>query len=186
MRDNIAEMTIPLGTEALMDRTDDRRLENIYDAYASRLYRYALAITGFPEDAEDAVQEVFVRVARKQRRTARMDDPQAYLFSAVRNAAYSILRSRRRRDALTEAFCAELSTGEQGNRIGDAGQSRAVCEALAGLPVEQREALVLKVYDQMSFKEIAETVGASLGTVASRYRYGVDKLRKALEVTDDE
>lgn len=172
----------------MRDRTDtgDRRLDRIYDACVRRLYRYALTITGSPDDAEDAVQEVFVRVARGWKRIARMDNPQAYLFSATRNAAYSILRSRRHRDALAEAFCAELSTGGQGNRVGDAGQSRAVCEALAGLPVEQREALVLKVYDQMSFKEIAETVGASLGTVASRYRYGVDKLRKALEVTDDE
>jgi len=182
MRDNVAEITIPLETEAPMDTTDDGRLERIYDAHARQLYRYALAITSFSEDAEDAVQEVFVRLSRERGRMARTDNPQGYLFSAVRNAAYSILRSRRRREVLTEAFCAEFPAED----LSDVPQSRAVCEALAGLPVEQREVLVLKVYDQMSFKEIAGTVGASLGTVTSRYRYGIDKLRKALEVTDDE
>jgi len=54
------------------------------------------------------------------------------------------------------------------------------------LPVDQREVLILKIYDEMTFKEIANTVGASINTVASRYRYGIEKLREALEVSEND
>ncbi len=53
--------------------------------------------------------------------------------------------------------------------------------AFAELPTEQREVLVLKAFDGMTFKEIAQLVGASINTVASRYRYGIEELRRALE-----
>jgi RNA polymerase sigma-70 factor (ECF subfamily) len=55
-----------------------------------------------------------------------------------------------------------------------------VREALQALPEEQREVVVLKVYDQLTFAEIGRTVRASVNTVASRYRYGLQKLRKVL------
>ncbi len=59
--------------------------------------------------------------------------------------------------------------------------STALRQAFARLPTEQREVLVLKVFEEMTFKEIAETVGASINTVTSRYRYGIAKLRQTLK-----
>ena len=165
--------------------TGDSVLERTYDAYARALYRYALAISGTPDDAEDAVQEVFAKVARDWKRVSRMENPKAYLFSSTRNAAYSILRSKRRRETLHDSFCTEMMSGPSGD-LAEAAHAKIVCESLLGLPVDQREVLVLKIFDGMTFKEIAETIGISMGTVTSRYKYGIEKLRKVLEVTDDE
>ena len=61
----------------------------------------------------------------------------------------------------------------------------ALCAAMLGLPLQQREVLVLKVFDEMTFKEIADVLGVSINTAASRYRYAIAKLREALEAQDD-
>lgn len=187
MREPYAEITLQPGAGLLQDsaNTGERVLESAYDAYARMLYRYALAISGSPDDAEDSVQEVFAKVARDWKRVSRMDNPKAYLFSATRNAAYSILRSKRRRDTLHDSVCAEMVSGA-GSDLSEAAHAKMLCEALIGLPIDQREVLTLKVFDGMTFKEITETIGVSMGTVTSRYKYGIEKLRKALEETDDE
>jgi len=187
MRDQIAEITIPPGPGVLVEMADtgERLLEELYDTYSRPLFRYALALTCSPDDAEDAVQVVFVRVSREWKRLVRVENVKAYLFSAVRNAAFNILRGKRRRDTLHESICSEYQANQQAGDGELRVDGRALREALDELPVDQREVLVLKVFDQMTFKEIADTVGASLNTVASRYRYGIDKLRQALEVSDN-
>ncbi|MCL5103054.1 MAG: RNA polymerase sigma factor [Armatimonadetes bacterium] len=183
MTEQSAEITARFGALREMADTGERALEELYDIYARSLFRYALALTCSADDAEDAVQEVFVRVAREWKQFARVANPRAYLFIAARNAAYGILRSRHRREALHEAARAEFIIEPSCESGPDAA---ALCEAMADLPVEQREVLVLKVYDDMTFKEIAETVGVSINTITSRYRYAIDKLRTALEVSEDE
>lgn len=107
----------------------------------------------------------------------------AYLHTAARNSAYSILRSRRRRAEVEADLCREFQFTVPA--VEAPLDSRALCTAFAKLPVEQREVLVLKVFDEMTFKEIAETTRTSLNTAASRYRYAIDKLRQALEVSED-
>ena len=108
----------------------------------------------------------------------------AYLFSATRNAAYSILRGRRRSEVLHEAICLDLATAFAPNPRQISATIIVVREAIAQLSIEQREVLVLKILDQMTFKEIAQTVKAPMNTVAGRYRYGIEKLRKALGTID--
>ena len=187
VKDEHAEIAITFGAGILRERADaaDRDLEELYDSYAASLFRYALALTGSSDDAEDAVQEIFARLARGRRRLAKIDNVRAYLFSATRNAANGILRSKRRRSILQDEVCADFRT-HSAHRNGDSvTESLVLCQALAELPVEQREVLVLKVFDGMTFKEIASTTGASINTVASRYRYGIDKLREAIEAKDD-
>jgi len=158
-------------------------LESLYDGYGRSLYRFALTLVGSTDDAEDAVSEVFARVARDPDRLGRVGDIRAYLFSSTRNAAYSILRARRRRENIETTLCGEIIVAAQGS--GHMHDSEAVCRAFAGLPVEQREVVVLKVYDQMTFREIAEATRTRMNTVVSRYRYGIEKLRQALEVNED-
>lgn len=188
MRDQLAEMTIPLEADTLPDvaDADERRLEELYDVYSAPLFRYALMLTCSRDDAEDAVGSVFVRVAREWKHFGRVENVRAYLFSAVRNAAFNILRGKRRREAAQESVCAAFQVGQQlADRV-DQAESQVLCEALDELPVDQREVLILKVFDEMTFREIADTVGASVSTIASRYRYGIEKLRRALEVDKDE
>jgi RNA polymerase sigma-70 factor (ECF subfamily) len=163
----------------------EQAIENLYDSYARSLFRYAYAITRSAEDAEDALQEVFSRIARDRKRPINSESIKSYLFTAVRNASYSILRSRHRRDDLAHAWADDAHTV-----CPDAAdcviRSEVVRTAFAAIPAEQREVLVLKIYEELSFKEIAAAVGVSINTVASRYRYAIEKLREALEADDNE
>ena len=168
--------TMAFGAATLRDRaeTDEAILEGLYDQYAHALYRYALALVGSADDAEDAVQEVFVRIARK--RLMKVDNIKAYLYTATRNSAYSALRSRRRRNEIADEALSGLAADTELPI-----DVIALQESFSQLPIEQREVLVLKIYDELTFKEIARTIGVSINTAASRYRYGIDRLKRALE-----
>ena len=178
-----AGMAISFGAATLRDTADtgEAVLEEVYDQYARALYRYALSILGSSEDAEDAVQEVIVRMARERKRLRKVRNLRAYLFAAARNSAYTILRSRRRRDGLHEAIRTDFFTTPAAGPDDRPIESAMLLRALAELPIEQREVLVLKVFDQLTFKEIAETVGGPVSTITSRYRYGIARLRQALD-----
>ena len=164
--------------------TAEAVLERAYDHYARSLYRYALAVTGSSEDAEDAVQEVFVRLARAARGLSKIGDLKSYLFSAARNSAYSILRSRQRSGRLNDALQSQMFVESQYDPTASCDRP-ALRQAMAALPLDQREVLVLKVFDGMTFQEIADTVGTSISTAASRYRYAIGKLREVLDVSAD-
>lgn len=155
-------------------------LQSIHEKYGQSLFRYALALTCSVEDAEDAVQEVFARVSREWRRFMEVQNVKAYLFHATRNSAYSILRGRRRCEALHEAICADLAAVCAPEIKQTSATIISIREAFIELSIEQREVVVLKILNQMTFKEIAETVGAPINTVAGRYRYGIEKLRQAV------
>lgn len=175
-----------LGADALSDRleTGEAILEELYDQYARALYRYALSLLGSADDAEDAVQEVFIRIARESGLLRRVSDVKSYLYTGVRNSAYSILRKRRHRNNIEQAVCADLLSRSE-VRAADPDLGLALCKAFAELPVEQREVLVLKAYDGLTFREISKTTGSPVSTVTSRYRYALDRLRKALEEGED-
>lgn len=170
------------GANQLQDRPEaiEIWLKSIHDQYAQPLFRYALALTCSVEDAEDAVQEVFTRVSRNWKRFLEVENVKAYLFSATRNAAYSILRGRRRCEALHEAICADLATVCAPQVKQTSATIIAIREAFTQLAIEQREVVVLRILNQMTFREIADTVGAPVNTVAGRYRYGIQKLRLAV------
>ena len=163
----------------MRDRTNagELILEQLYDQYAHALFRYAVSLLNTADDAEDAVQEVFVRIAREHRKIGRIRDVRPYLFTATRNAAYTILRKRQRGERLQEELCADELTKPASR---ETSESEDMCRAFAVLPIEQREVLVLHIYDGLTFKEIAKTIGSSTSTVTSRYRYGIEKLRKVL------
>lgn len=182
MRDatTTAVMVMEAGGDA-----NELSLGNLYDAYARSLYRYAYAITRSAEDAEDALQEVFGKIVGDRKPLRSPEAVKSYLYTAVRNASYSILRSRRRRHDLAQAW-ADDCPGICPDTAEGIIQSQVVRQAFSALPTDQREVLVLKIYDQMSFKEIAEAIGCSINTVASRYRYAIAKLREALEGDDNE
>jgi RNA polymerase sigma-70 factor (ECF subfamily) len=128
-------------------------------------------------DAEDVVQEAFVRFWRSRHRA---DDPTAYLYTCVQRCASNWQRSRERRSrregvaARPEAEAVLSGPPEQEER-------RAAIEAvLRRLPEAQREVLVMKVWGGLSFPQIAEALQISANTAASRYRYALTKLRERL------
>jgi len=150
-------------------------IEAIYDAYAGIVFRQALAVLGSDADAEDVLQDVFMKLARRP--DARIRDLRAYLLTAARNEAYSTLRRRRRECGGWERE-SEAEASETGPVMD--GEWDAIRDALDSLPAEQREVVTLKVYDKLTFEEIGCAVGASANTVARRYRYALQKLRRKL------
>lgn len=151
-------------------------LGDLYDAHAGAVYRLLLAMLGSADEAEDALSEVFLNAARRD--LQRIRSPRAYLLTSARHTAISILRQRKRETPTDPASPRFFDTSSlDSERTAAAGRVEA---ALRELPAEQREVIVLKVYEGMTFAEIAQVTRTRPNTVASRYRYAVEKLRRAL------
>jgi RNA polymerase sigma-70 factor (ECF subfamily) len=137
------------------------------------------------------VQEAFLRFWRARDRgdrdgaTRPIEDPVAYLFACVKRAAMDWQRGGRRRGLRENSVAAarsEASTDAAllGGSLEREERRAAVEAALARLPEPQREVLVLKVWAGLSFPQIGQALGVSPDTAASRYRYGLAKLREQL------
>ena len=157
-------------------------LERVYDRYGRGMLNYARALLGSPDDAEDAVQEVFVRLARNTGALNRIGDLRKYLFRATRNEVYELLRGKMRRERLEDGVVQNLqeSPPEAPNP-----EVAAILEGFSKLPSEQREVIALKVFEGLTFREIGRIIGKSQNTAASRYRYAIERLRQAAGSDDD-
>jgi len=151
-------------------------IADLYDAHGAGLYRYLLAVLGSAQDAEDALHDVFAKLARHD--LARIRDPQAYLFTAARRQAVQVLRERsRRRDHEDATSWLDVAVADPADRALALDLDRA----LGQLPAEQREVIYLHVTEGHSFPEIASACRIPLNTAASRYRLAIAKLRSLLE-----
>ena len=157
------------------------RPEEIYDRYGEKMYHYLALRLGSVQDAQDVLQETFCRLARYSVRWGFVRNPKAFVFTALRNEASRFLAGRAKLRVRGVSDTAEwdrfASVIDEPADVPAAELARA----LAGLPDEQREVIVLKVFQDFSFKEIASVCGLSTNTAASRYRYGIEKLRASLE-----
>lgn len=151
------------------------RLADLYDRFAGTLFRHAAMILADRAVAGDVVHSVFLRLA--QAGSAGDVESPEYLRRAVRNECYSVMRTRRR--DIVVAVDAQLLESIEGTDDRPA-ERLALEQALQQLPAEQREAVHLKVWEGMTFQEIADLTGESLNTAASRYRYATEKLRSIL------
>ena len=155
-------------------------LSQFYDRYASGLYAYACVLSRSPAEAEDAVQECFARLAERPGRLRNVENPQGYLFRMLRNECF---RGRWRwlrwwrQDLVcgTARFDGQVPGGEVSHLTAEKVQL-----AVAALSPKQREVVFLKVWQEMTFAEIGQVLRISPNTAASRYRYGIEKLRERL------
>ena len=151
-------------------------LGELYDRHAAGLYRYAVMILADREAAADAVQQVFTRLVDRRDRPE-IEIEASYLRRAIRNECFSMLRDRRRRVPAGDShnILEALSAPD------DVPEERLSIQAvLLALPAAQREVVHLKVFEGLTFQEIAELTGESIHTIASRYRYALDKMRALL------
>jgi RNA polymerase sigma-70 factor (ECF subfamily) len=170
----------------LEDKDPEKVMENIgshedwkrcFAEIAPGLLLFARQWANSAADAEDIVQETFVKFWRRNHKI----DNRALLYSAVRSTALDFIRrdSRRaRREA--SAFGENDDFTEPKFEIEDETQ-RALADAISGLPQEQREVLVMKVWNDLTFAEIAIALRISQNTAASRYRYALTALKKVLQ-----
>lgn len=144
---------------------------------AARLHKTATTIAGNRDDADDALQELFVTLARDHQKFAQVIDLNAYLFASLRYSLLALLRRRARERHHLEQLAAQRRQEIPATSIAD----DELAAALDAVPVEQREVIALKVDGELTFAQIAQVLGISGNTAASRYRYALEKLRSRLE-----
>jgi RNA polymerase sigma-70 factor (ECF subfamily) len=164
---------------AALRRDDPAACELLWDRYASELLALLQAALCCRHDAEDVLQTVFVRIVHKRRYLAVARCLDAYIYQIARNEATSFLRRHRRERLLKPEAQPWLIPAEPADSGRETAQ--ALQAALTRLPPRQREIVVLKTYQDKTFREIAEMLDVSLNTVASRYRYGMERLRVLLK-----
>jgi RNA polymerase sigma-70 factor, ECF subfamily len=152
--------------------------ERLYDEKAGQLLLYGRALGLSFSEAEDVVQEVFVALLALDQPPA---EPEHYAFRAVRNRALNYKRSLWRRLAREVE-----SQGWFEKHEGESSAEHEAMRCLAKLPPEQREVIVLKIWSEHTFEQIADLLELSPNTVAGRYRYGLQKLRACLKGKDYE
>lgn len=168
-----------------MVRGDERALAELYDRHARPVYALALRILQDAGDAEDVVQEVFAQAWRQASRyDGRRGAVAAWLLTTARSRAIDRLRARRARPDLVGAPLQTVEVADP-SRAADlllvsAEQVTRVQNALAELPLLQRVALELAYYEGLTHAEIAAHLEQPLGTVKTRIRLGMIKLRESL------
>ena len=149
------------------------------DRHGAALVLFARQWVPSHADAEDVVQEAFVRFWRSR---PQADDPTAYLFACVRSHALDWRRGQSRR-ARREAAAARPERTEPlfAPKLEQDERRAALEAAVAVLPAEQREVLVLKIWGGLTFAEVARLQGCSLTTAHRRYQAGLARLQARLE-----
>jgi len=156
-------------------------IERLYDEHAQPLFAFLLNLTRDEADTRDVLQEVFVRLAREPGHLAGVRDERAFLIRLAHNAAVDLMRRRTSRDRTKENFAAEqLSPFAPTDDPDEQLFREELAEALGELPADQRAVVHLKLWSGLTFEEIADALDIPPNTAASRYRYGLDKLRGRL------
>jgi len=148
----------------------------IYDQCAGDIHALALWRTGGSAEAADVVQEVFVRLATTRARLATVRDPRRYLLAMAHRAAVDRKRMWRRMQPLDQPALLKAASLELDRQFDAERASRL----LHGLPPPQREAICLRHFSDLSFREIGRVTGVPTFTAASRYRLGMRRLRKLM------
>src|SRR5262249_40751142 len=133
------------------------------------------------EDTRDVLQEIFVKLARQPDLLGAARDERAFLIRFAHNAAIDFLRRRGARTRNQKQFGLEMVSPFAASADPDEAAFRTELDlALGELPPEQRAVVHLKLWEDLTFEQIAAALDIPLNTAASRYRYGLDKLRALL------
>jgi RNA polymerase sigma-70 factor (ECF subfamily) len=157
--------------------------EQLWRRHADRLLLYATSVLSDRAAAEDALQNVFVRLMASP--PADLASEAGYLFRAVRNEALNLLRSRRLASKLQSPMFEEVA-GDPRESAELAERGRHVEKVLLRLSAEEREAVVLKIWGDFSIPEAAAVAGVSEKTFEHRYYRGLAALREKLGDLDHE
>lgn len=169
---------------------EEAAIAELYDRYGSVLYAVAYRVVGGRADAEDVVVEAFAQAWRDATRfEASRGSVVAWLIMIARSRALDVVRARGRRDRITaSAAVAEPESPpamgawrpQPGEALDHAERREQVSRAMAALSPPQREAIELAYFEGLSQSEIAERLREPLGTVKTRVRLGMQKLRESL------
>ncbi len=169
------------GLADRLARGDSSAFAELYDACADRVHHFLVVRLGSRPDADDAMQETFVRLARSREALAGVKDLMAYVFTIARREAIRLAGRRSREDRARSSLAgALLFEPEAADGRASAETAEWVAASLARIGVELREVVELRIYAGLTFREIAEVTGLPQGTVATRYRSALEKMRGQL------
>jgi RNA polymerase sigma-70 factor (ECF subfamily) len=161
--------------------TSPSHLERLYDQHAQALFGFLLNLTRSEADTRDVLQELFCRLAAKPAQLDGVRDERAFLLRAAHNLWVDQVRRHSTRERVrTELAEQRESVFAPGGNPDEESFRQALSAALMELPAEQRAVVHLKLWEGLTFETIARTLEIPLNTAASRYRYGLDKLRERL------
>ncbi len=160
-----------------MENSSPPDLEDLYLEHASALYAFLLNLTRNEAETKDLIQEVFCLLASRPGLLAGVEKPRAWMMQA----AWRRWIDRRRRDNVRREY-AEVQPVVFADAVDpdEAAFREALGGALKELPQDQRAVVHLKLWEHLTFLEISEVLDIPPNTAASRYRYGLDKLRTLL------
>lgn len=156
-------------------------LEELYDQHASALFGFLINLLRNESDARDVLQDVFTKIAQRPQLLSNVTEVRGFLLRLSHNSAIDVIRRQSTRSRnyeqlaqeCVEVFAESASPDEQVFREKLSG-------AMIELPPDQRAVVHLKLWERLTFEEIADTLEISPNTAASRYRYALDKLRERL------
>jgi len=162
---------------------DRDALRQIYEKYEGDLLTLAANLLHDPGAAEDVVQDVFVAFIRSASRLQLRRSLGGYLATAVANRVRDRFRRKTRERLAPLEDLGHLPAGSGGpvHMVMRTEAKQRLRRAVAELPYEQREVIMLRVHADMKFREIAEHQNISIKTALSRYRYGLDRLHAILD-----
>ena len=164
-----------------------RLLERLYDDHADALTGFLMDLTRDPADARDALQEIFIKLATRPELLDGVREERGFLLRLAHNLAIDLIRRRAARSRAHDGLAEEASALFASTADPDEAAFRdELAKALGALPIDQRTVVHLKLWEGLTFEAIAETLKIPPNTAASRYRYGVDKLRALLRPLYDE
>ena len=165
---------------------DESAFRRLYDTCADSLHHYLTVTLRSRDDADDVLQETFKRLTQSRRKLRGVKNVRAYVFTIARNEALRMARRRSRsqarqlslrpEDLFTEASCEDCRKRQTAERV---------ASALAGLKPELREVVELKTYAGLTLAEIAVVTGKPQGTVATRYRTALQRMRDSLAYDEE-
>jgi len=162
-------------------------LERLYDEHAPALFAFLINLTRNENDAVDLLQEVFCKIAQRPALLDGVKELRGFLLRKAHNLAIDFMRRNSSRERKHESLGAEQHCVFAPCADPDTQSFRqALSLALEELPSDQRAIVHLKLWEGFTFEAIAKALEISPNTAASRYRYGLDKLRERLRPLYDE
>jgi RNA polymerase sigma-70 factor, ECF subfamily len=163
------------------DRDMPLDLARLYDDHAPALFAFLLNVTRNETETRDIMQEVFARLAARPERFDGVRDERGFLLRLAHNLAIDQTRRRMAHASAIERAALEPADLFMNAPDPDAKAfQEAVSSAMGELPEDQRAVVHLKIWEELTFAEIAGMLGVPTNTAASRYRYALDKLEGLL------
>jgi RNA polymerase sigma-70 factor (ECF subfamily) len=172
------ELAAAMATDAGQTAADLAAFERLVREHERRVFRTSLHLLGNHADAEDAAQEVFLRLHRNLRRLDTERDVAPWIYRVAVNVCRDLARRRPRTEELVEVPSGAMSAEEE---VGRAEQSRLVRTAIRSLPEKERTAVVLRDIEGLTTAEVATVLGASEATVRSHLSAGRLRIKAFVE-----